>query len=96
MAESMNIMAMKKQYRPKDPDYFKTYYQNNNKGVLVLCPCCNRRTSKVNLTKHMKRNICLRRVVVDITLELAERLGLDPGDPCPEELEVPDHDPSRN
>jgi len=77
MLNSIDIIA-KKHYLPKDPDYFKTYYQNNNKGILVPCPRCNRCTSKVNLAKHMKRPICLRAFVVRITQEVADRLGLDP------------------
>ena len=44
----------------KDPDYFKKYCQANNKGVQVCCPRCNKSTSKVNMSKHMKRNICLK------------------------------------
>ncbi len=77
MSQPIDIIE-KKRYHPKDPDYFKTYFQENNKGVLVPCPRCNRCTSKHNLSKHMKRNICLKRCVVDITLELASRLGLNP------------------
>jgi len=92
----MDIIAKKKQYPPKDPDYFKTYYQNNNKGLYIGCPHCGRPTSKVNQSKHMKRNVCLRRAVVDITLELADRLGLHPEHSDPEEIYVPDLDPSGN
>ena len=92
----MDIIAKKKQYPHKDPDYFKTYYQNNNRGVYIGCPRCGRPTSKVNLTKHMKRNICLRAFVADIKLELADRLGLNPDDSGPEEIDIPDLDPSRN
>ena len=77
MNNTTDIIA-KKQYHPKDPDYFKTYFQENNKGVLVPCPRCNRCTSKVNLSKHMKRNICLKVFVKRITLEVASRLGLNP------------------
>ncbi len=72
------LIIARKHYHPKDPDYFKSYYQNNNKGILVSCPRCNRCTSKVNLSKHMKRNICLKAFVVRMTLEIADRLGLDP------------------
>ena len=45
---------------PKDLDYFKKYYQNNNKGVMMSCPHSHRLTSKVNLSKHLKRNICFK------------------------------------
>ena len=95
MSQPMDIIAKKKQYPPKDPDYFKTYYQEKNKGLYIGCPQCGRPTSKVNLSKHMKRNVCLRRAVVNITLEIAERLGLDPYDPEEEEIDIPDLDPSR-
>ena len=77
MSEPIDIIA-RKHYYPKDPDYFKTYFQNNNKGVLVSCPRCHRCTSKVNLSKHMKRTICFKAFVVEITQEIANRLGLDP------------------
>ena len=89
MNNTTDIIA-KKQYHPKDPDYFKTYFQENNKGVLVPCPRCNRCTSKVNLSKHKKRNICLKRFVTHITLEVAARLGLDPGG-TDEQNRLPDH-----
>jgi len=52
--------VVKNPQHPKDPDYFKKYYQNNNKGVGLSCPRCHRNTSKVNLSKHMKRNICFK------------------------------------
>ena len=84
MSLPIDIIAKKKQYLPKDPDYFKTYYQDMNKGVYIGCPSCGRPTSKVNLSKHMKRTICLR---VFIARELADRL---------EQIDIPDLDPSRN
>ncbi len=95
MSQPTDIIAKKKQYPPKDPDYFKTYYQDRNRGVYIGCPRCGRPTSKVNLSKHMKRNICLRAFVVDITLEIADRLGLNPEGSDSENI-IPDLDPSRN
>ena len=89
MNEPTDIIA-KKHYHPKDPDYFKTYFQVNNKGLLIPCPRCNHCTSKVNLSKHMKRNICLKRFVAKITLEVADRLGLDP-EGTDEQNRLPDH-----
>ena len=59
----------------KDPDYFKKYYQNNNKGVMMECPRCHRQTSKVNLSKHMKRNICLVNFVGQIVNKVVDTLG---------------------
>ena len=56
----------------KDPDYFKKYYQANNKGVQVCCPRCNKSTSKVNMSKHMRRNICLNAFVVGIVEQICE------------------------
>ena len=95
MSLPIDIIAKKKQYPPKDPDYFKTYYQDRNKGVYIGCPRCGRPTSKVNLSKHMTRNICLRVFVANITLEIAERLGLNPEGSDTENY-IPDLDPSRN
>ena len=92
MSEPTDIIA-KKQYHPKDPDYFKTYYQDNNKGLYIGCPRCGRPTSKVNLSKHMKRNICLKKCTINLTLEIARRLGLDP-DGTDEQNRLPDLRPS--
>ena len=63
----------------KDPDYFKKYYQNNTKGVQICCPRCNKSTSKANMSKHMKRNICLKAFVVGIVEQICEDQNLHPG-----------------
>ena len=63
---------------PKDPDYFKKYYQLKNKGVLVPCPRCHKETSKVNLSKHMKRNSCLKAFVIDMAEQVIENLRISP------------------
>ena len=56
----------------KDPDYFKKYYQANNKGVQIQCPRCNKFTSKVNMSKHVKRNICLKAFVFGMAEQTSE------------------------
>jgi len=63
---------------PKDPDYFKKYYQLNNKGVNVECPRCHKQTSKVNLSKHMKRNSCLKAFVTEMVEQVIEDLRISP------------------
>ena len=62
--------------KPKDPDYFKKYYQNNNKGVMMECPRCHRQTSKVNLSKYMKRHICLVTFVAEMVNKVVDTLGV--------------------
>ena len=62
--------------KPKDPDYFKKSNQNNNKGVMMECPRCHRQTSKVNLSKHMKRNICLVTFVAEMVNKVVDTLGI--------------------
>ena len=56
----------------KDPEYFKKYYQANNKGVQIPCPRCNKPTSKANMSKHLKRNICLKAFVIGIVEQVLE------------------------
>ena len=68
----------KKPQHPKDPDYFEKNYQNTNKGVMMQCPRCHRQTSKVNLSKHMKRDMCIKIFVKEMTLEIVNKLGLKP------------------
>ena len=74
--------------KPKDPDYFKKYYQNNNKGVMMECPRCHRQTSKVNLSKHMKRNICLVTFVAEMVNKVVDTLGIQ----RPEIPDTSDHE----
>jgi len=62
----------------KDPDYFKKYYQANNKGVQVQCPRCNKFTSRVNMSKHMKRNICLKVCAIGLVEQIIEDFNLHP------------------
>ncbi len=63
----------------KDPDYFKKYYLANNKGVQVPCPRCNKLTSRVNISKHLKRNICLKVAVVGLVEQICEEHNIHPG-----------------
>ena len=70
-AISMDIVVRHKS-GCKDPDYFKKYYQANNKGVQVPCPRCNKLTSKVNMSKHLKRNICLKTFDVGMLEQVME------------------------
>ena len=70
-ATSMDIVVRHKS-GCKDPDYFKKYYQANNKGVQIQCPRCNKVTSKVNMSKHVKRNICLKACVIGMVEEISE------------------------
>ena len=45
---------------PKDPDYYKNYYNEKLKGVTVNCPHCDVPTIKLNLTNHMKSDRCAK------------------------------------
>lgn len=46
--------------KPLDPKYFCKYYQKNLKEPFV-CPDCGRTiSSKSNLSKHRKTNVCKR------------------------------------
>ena len=82
---SMDTVVKKSQH-PKDPDYFKKYYQINNKGVAMSCPQCHRNTSKANLSKHMKRNICFKVSAADAIIRASEQ-------PC---IEIPDTADQKN
>ena len=62
----------------KDPEYFKKYYQANNKGVLVPCPRCNKITSRVNISNHMMRNICIKACVIQIVRQICEENDIRP------------------
>ena len=68
----MEAIVMKTKSGCKDPDYFKKYYQANNKGVQIQCPRCNKFTSKVNMSKHLKRNICLKTFVIGMVEQVME------------------------
>ena len=61
-----------------DLDYSKKYYQANNKGVQIQCPRCNKFTSKVNMSKHLKRNICLKAFVIGIVEQILEDENIHP------------------
>jgi ribosomal protein S27AE len=77
MNSDTDSMERKAQH-PKDPDYFKKYYQLHNKGVMVECPRCHKHTSKVNLSKHMKRNSCLKVFVTEMVEQVLEDLHISP------------------
>ena len=77
--EAMNTdIVLRHKSGCKDPDYFKKYYQANNKGVQVPCPRCNKLTSKVNMSKHLKRNICLKAFVIGIVEQILEDENIHP------------------
>ena len=38
---------------PKDPDYFKKYYQNKTKLIKIKCETCNIDVEKSNLSRHL-------------------------------------------
>ena len=76
-AIDMNTLARNKS-GCKDPDYFKKYYQANNKGVQVCCPRCNKSTSKVNMSKHMRRNICLKIAAIGLIEQICENYNIHP------------------
>ena len=45
--------------RPLDPNYFRKYYKNNL-SIPFKCPDCGRTiSSKSNLSKHQKTNVCI-------------------------------------
>ena len=75
--EAINVVRNKSGC--KDPDYFKKYYQSNTKGVQICCPRCNKSTSKANMSKHMKRNICLKICATGLVEEICENLNIHPG-----------------
>ena len=77
-AISMDIVVRHKS-GCKDPDYFKKYYQANNKGVQIQCPGCNKFTSKVNMSKHVKRNICLKIAAIGLIEQICENYNIHPG-----------------
>ena len=57
---------------PKDPDYYKNYYNEKLKGAEIPCPRCGVMYSKVNLTNHKRTNTCVRNVQInDLKSQLA-------------------------
>ena len=40
--------------KPKDPLYYKNYYQNNTKGRKYSCECCNMEVALDHKSKHLK------------------------------------------
>jgi len=84
----MDTVIKKKTQHPKDPDYFKIYYQNNNKGVMIQCPRCHCQTSKVNISKHMKRDICLKKYVSEVTLLIMAKIGISPDPNQPDKINL--------
>ena len=61
-----------------DLDYSKKYYQTRVKGVQVQCQRCNKYTSKANMSKHVKRNSCLKVFVVGIVEQILEDNNIHP------------------
>ena len=47
-----------KQYKPKDPDYFKKYYHSSKLSDIINCPICSRTVTKIHLKNHMKSSLC--------------------------------------
>jgi hypothetical protein len=44
--------------RPKDPEYFRQYYHDKVKGLIIICPCCGTETVRASLTNHKKTKAC--------------------------------------
>ena len=61
-----------------DLDYAKKYYQSRVKGVQVQCQRCSKYTSKANMSKHVKRNSCLKVFVVGIIEQMLEDNNIHP------------------
>ena len=77
--EAMNTdIVLRHKSGCKDPDYFKKYYQANNKGVQVPCPRCSKMTSRVNLSKHLKRNIYLKIAAIGLIEQICENYNIHP------------------
>ena len=43
---------------PKDPEYYKKYYEKNLATNVINCPCCGMGTHKYNLKNHIKSKYC--------------------------------------
>ena len=43
---------------PKDPEYYKKYYEKNLAKNVIMCPCCGMETHKYNLRNHIKSKYC--------------------------------------
>jgi len=47
--------------KPRDPEYFKQYYQQKLKGVTVHCEICNKDVAKDKKARHARSKAHMRK-----------------------------------
>ena len=60
--EDPKLSGVNKSTKPKDPLYFKKYYQDKLKGVKHFCEICNKDIAKDKKARHANTQVHIRKL----------------------------------